>query len=133
MFPTVSHLPLFAAATLVVAACQPLGPATNVATPEASRFQAAGATTARMPAIVSTNCRGCHAPVRHLASPNPNAPSFADIANMEGLTRNTLAAFLRDAHNYPDQMDMELTDQEVGEIVDYILTLRDPLYRPMPS
>lgn len=133
MFPTVSHLPLFAAATLVVAACQPLGPATNAWTPEASRFQAAGATTARMPVIVSTNCRGCHAPVRHLASPNPTAPSFADIANMEGLTRNTLAAFLRDAHNYPDQMDMELTDQEVGEIVDYILTLRDPLYRPMPS
>jgi hypothetical protein len=51
---------------------------------------------------------------------------------MEGLTPNTLGAFLRDAHNYPDEMQMTLSRAEVGEITRYILTLVDPGYRPIP-
>lgn len=127
------QVPLFAAVSVGLAACQPLAPAADAATAEARQSWAPGAPAAKMPAVVSTSCRGCHAPVPHLSSPNPAAPSFAAIANMEGLTRNTLGAFLRDAHNYPEQMNMELTEAQVDEIVEYILTLRDPLYRPIPS
>lgn len=133
MIRRTAQLSLFAAILWGTAACQPLPPTARASVAQTQQSWTAGAPAAKMPAVVRTSCRGCHAPVRHLASPNPAAPSFADIANMEGLTRNTLAAFLRDAHNYPEQMNMELSKEEVNEIVDYILTLRDPLYRPMPS
>lgn len=92
----------------------------------------AAASPAPLPRIVATNCQGCHAVRPHLASPNPAAPSFVAVANMEGVTPNTLAAFLRDAHNYPDEMKMTLSEAEVEAITGYVLTLRDPTYRPIP-
>lgn len=81
---------------------------------------------------MATNCQGCHAVRPHLDSPKPSAPSFVAIANMEGVTPNTLGAFLRDAHNYPDEMRMTLSEAEVRAITDYVLTLQDPNYRPIP-
>lgn len=86
-----------------------------------------------MPEIVASNCAGCHAVTTGSLSPNPAAPSFVDLANMPGLTSDTLAAFLSDAHNYPDQMDVEVDDEEVAAITRYILTLKDEAYRRPPS
>ena len=63
-------------------------------------------------------------------SPNPNAPPFAAVVNQEGLTRNTLAAWLRNAHNYPAEMKLTLDQRRVDDISAYMLTLRDPNFRP---
>ena len=46
------------------------------------------------------------------------------------MTRETLTAWLRDAHNYPEEMEFYLEGPEVDELVAYMLGLRDPNYRP---
>ena len=81
-------------------------------------------------ALAQGACGGCHAVERYDLSPNPEAPPFAAIVNREGLTRETLATWLRDAHNYPEEMDFFLYEQEVDTLVEHMLTLRDPEYRP---
>jgi len=81
-------------------------------------------------AFIQATCADCHA-IRPLElSPNPEAPSFADIANREGLTAKTLSAFLKDAHNYPDAMDFDLNAARADALTAYILTLREENYRP---
>jgi mono/diheme cytochrome c family protein len=99
-------------------ACQPASPSST--------------TTGALPgqAFAQSACGGCHAVGRQSVSPNPNASPFAAIVNQEGLTRNTLASWLRNAHNYPDEMNFRLEGGQVDGLVDYMLTLRDPNYRP---
>ena len=101
-------------------ACQPLPPSA----------QSAAAEPHPGVAYAQASCGGCHAVGRRSVSPNPQAPPFAAIVNQEGLTRNTLAAWLRNAHNYPDEMKLSLEPRQVDELVAYMLTLRDPNYRP---
>ena len=74
-------------------------------------------------------CGGCHAVEKPWLSPNPASPTFADIANREGVTEDTLQAYLTDAHNYPMVMDFDLDPEQAKELAHYILTLRDPEYR----
>jgi hypothetical protein len=81
-------------------------------------------------AFAQAACGGCHAVERYGTSPNPNSPSFAAIVNQPGLTPETLGSWLRDAHNYPEEMEFSLEGPEVARLVDYMLTLRDPNYRP---
>ena len=81
-------------------------------------------------AFAQAACGGCHAVERYGASPNPNSPPFAAIVNSEGLTRATLTTWLRDAHNYPEEMEFTLGAPEIERLVDHMLTLRDPNYRP---
>jgi len=81
-------------------------------------------------AFAQAACGGCHAVERYGASPNPDSPPFAAIVNQPGLTRETLGTWLRDAHNYPEEMEFSLDGPEVGRLVDHMLTLRDPNYRP---
>jgi len=103
-----------------IAACQPLSSAESASSDLAQRgFRAAQGT-----------CAGCHAVAQHEVSPNPNAPPFAAIVNTASLTPETLSAWLRDAHNYPEEMEFYLEGSEVDEIAAYMLTLRDPNYRP---
>ncbi|MBV7258631.1 hypothetical protein KCG46_03445 [Erythrobacter sp. WH158] len=80
--------------------------------------------------LISGVCGDCHAVERAFDSPNPNAPSFVAIANRNGLTRETLGPWLLDAHNYPLQMDFELSEAEAKQIADYMLALRSDQYRP---
>ncbi|MFN7158467.1 MAG: hypothetical protein ACK4MR_07210, partial [Erythrobacter cryptus] len=63
----------------------------------------------RAPAFIEAACGGCHAVEPPFLSPNPAAPSFAAIANRPGLSQTSLADWLADAHNYPEQMDFTLT------------------------
>jgi mono/diheme cytochrome c family protein len=84
----------------------------------------------RAPAFVEAACGGCHAVEPPFLSPNPESPSFAAIANREGLTEDTLGAWLLDAHNYPEQMDFTLTREQAEQIADYMVTLRRADYRP---
>ena len=81
-------------------------------------------------AFAQGSCGGCYAVERHDLSPNPDAPPFAAIVNQRGLTQATLGDWLRDAHNYPEEMEFYLEGPEVDALVDYMLTLRDPAYRP---
>lgn len=64
-------------------------------------------------------------------SPNPQAPSFPAIVNQQGLTAETLSSWLRNAHNYPTEMEFELDSRRVDDLVEYMLTLTDPNYRPI--
>jgi mono/diheme cytochrome c family protein len=77
------------------------------------------------------SCSACHAIGSGSTSPNPKAPPFAAVVNQDGLTKVTLSSWLRDAHNYPGEMDFQLDQERLDALVDYMLTLRDPAYRPV--
>lgn len=109
------RLALIAAFATLITGCQTTAPHSASANP---------------PAFVEAACGGCHAVEPPFLSPNPASPSFAAIANREGLTEATLAAWLIDAHNYPEQMDFDLTRPQAEQIADYMITLRRQDYRP---
>ncbi|WP_298470879.1 hypothetical protein [uncultured Erythrobacter sp.] len=103
---------ILALSAVPLAACQTTGTqAPQTAAPEP-------------PAFVEAACGGCHAVQPPFLSPNPAAPSFDSIANREGLSEDTLAAWLTDAHNYPEVMDFDLSPEQAEEIADYMITLR---------
>jgi mono/diheme cytochrome c family protein len=83
--------------------------------------------------LARVSCVTCHGIGRSETSPRSNAPPFEVIVNKEGLTAETLAAWLRGAHNYPREMDFYLREPEVRVLVDYMMTLRDPNYRRSPD
>lgn len=84
----------------------------------------------RAPALVEGACGGCHAVEPPFLSPNPAAPSFASIADRPGLSQQSLAAWLGEAHNYPEDMDFTLTPRQVDQIAAYTVTLRGAGYVP---
>lgn len=114
------RLALIAACATLITGCQ-TGPAAR---------QTLAQLPASPPAFVEAACGGCHAVEPPFLSPNPESPSFAAIANRQGLTEGTLAAWLIDAHNYPEQMDFDLTRPQAEQIADYMITLRRQGYRP---
>ena len=118
-----------ALASLLLAGCQSAGP---VPAPAAAPSPAA-ADAGAVPDYVTAICGECHAVKDNAVSVNPQAPGFADIANSPGLTRDTLVTFLSDAHNYPMQMDVDLVDEDIEVIADYMLTLRSDDYIKRPS
>ncbi|MFC3173438.1 c-type cytochrome [Novosphingobium bradum] len=81
-------------------------------------------------AFAQAHCTGCHAITANGTSPNPEAPPWDDVANREGLTARTFAAFLADAHNYPAAMDFTVQHGAIRDLSAYMLTLRKPGYRP---
>lgn len=94
--------------------------------------QVASAPQVRGHELAKKACATCHAIERgSISSPNPQAPSFAVIVNQQGLTAETLSPWLRDAHNYPNEMQFELDPSKVDDLVEYMLTLRDPDFRPV--
>jgi len=82
-------------------------------------------------AFIEAACGGCHAVEYPALSPNPSAPTFASIANREGLSEETLADWLADAHNYPEVMDFDLDPDHVEIIAKHMLTLRSEDYQPV--
>ena len=81
-------------------------------------------------AVAQARCEACHAVTPNAPSPNPEAPSFDDIANREGLTAATLRGYLRDAHNYPDAMNFRIERQQVRDLSAYIVTMKYPGHKP---
>lgn len=110
-------------ASLVLSACQ---------TTAAPTSAIAATEQAPPPAFVEAACGGCHAVEPPFLSPNPAAPSFAAIANREGLTRKTIKPWLMDAHNYPEVMDFELKSSEIDQVARYMITLQREDYVPDP-
>lgn len=109
---------------LAVAACQTVAPSAPAAGP---------APVLPGQALAGSNCGGCHAVGRTGQSSISNAPTFMAIVNQEGLTEETLTTWLRGAHNYPSEMNFYLNDEQVRQLVAYMLTLRDPHYRRPPD
>lgn len=119
---------------LVLAACQADGPAVQSA-PAAPLAAAAPAPPSadeagRLHAFAQAACGGCHAIERSELSPNPKSPPFEDIANRRGLTADTLASWLRSAHNYPEEMDFDLDPAQADDLAAYIVTLQHDGYKP---
>ena len=85
---------------------------------------------ARGRAFVQANCARCHATGPIGSSPNPVSPPFAAIVNRHGLTAQTLSSWLSNAHNYPQEMQFQLGGADIDDLVAYMLTLKDPDYRP---
>ena len=76
------------------------------------------------PAFVEAACGGCHGVEPPFISPNPAVPSFEAIANRTGVNDATLSQWLADAHNYPEDMDFDLTSEQIDQIAAYMVTLR---------
>jgi mono/diheme cytochrome c family protein len=94
--------------------------------------QSALASQTRGHGFASASCAACHGIERDsMLSPNPRAPSFPAIVNRQGLTAETLSSWLHNAHNYPAEMEFELDPKRADDLVEYMLTLRDPNYRPI--
>lgn len=108
---------LIIALTVLALACQPLPPRSTEAMDLAQLD-------------LPSSCARCHAVDRLGDSPNPNAPPFAAIVNQPNLTADTLSSWLRDAHNYPSEMAFSLSEEQIDELVRYMLTLQEPAYRP---
>lgn len=114
-------------ALLALSACQTA--ATDNSPPMVGKSTSRSADT-RAPAFVEAACGGCHAVEPPFLSPNPASPSFAAIANRPGLSEVSLADWLEDAHNYPEDMDFTLTRTQVDQIAAYMVTLRKTGYVP---
>ena len=74
--------------------------------------------------IARDRCAGCHQTGGAGESPNANAPTFGEIVNRPGVTPETLAAWLRDGHNYPLEMGFRLEPHQVDSLVAYMIRWR---------
>ncbi|MFN3863828.1 MAG: c-type cytochrome [Erythrobacter sp.] len=121
------RLTLVAAAILALSGCQT--PVSDNPPPMVGKPTAPSPDT-RAPAFVEAACGGCHAVEPPFLSPNPASPSFAAIANRRGLSEKSLADWLSQAHNYPEDMDFTLTRAQIDQIAAYMVSLRDAGYVP---
>lgn len=71
--------------------------------------------------IARDDCASCHELFLDRESPNPNAPPFRAIVNRPGMTPETLAAWLKDGHNYPVEMGFYLEPHKVDSLVAYMI------------
>lgn len=121
---------ILAAALAALAACTTT-PGSENPPPMVGKSTAPSRDT-RAPAFVEAACGGCHAVEPPFLSPNPASPSFAAIANRQGLSEKSLGDWLADAHNYPEDMDFTLTRKQIDLIAAYMVTLRGAGYVPEP-
>ncbi len=110
---------------LLAAGCSATGMAMN------SDARGAPETTAEMrgEAFAQTHCAQCHS-IEGGYSPRPESPSFAHIVNTAGLTDQTLNYWLAHSHNFPAMMDFEIAPDQIDDLAQYMLTLRDENYQP---
>lgn len=81
-------------------------------------------------AFAEARCAACHGVRANATSPNPESPTFEDIANYPDLTAQTLRDFLRDSHNYPAAMQFRIDRRRIADLANYMVTLRRPGYTP---
>jgi mono/diheme cytochrome c family protein len=125
--PPLRALALIVAPLLALGACNT--PGTENPPPMVGKATSPSPDT-RAPAFVEAACGGCHAVEPPFLSPNPASPSFAAIANRRGLSEKSLADWLAEAHNYPEDMDFTLTRAQIDQIARYMVTLRNAGYVP---
>jgi mono/diheme cytochrome c family protein len=75
-------------------------------------------------AIARERCAECHLTVKENGrSINENAPTFASIANIPGMTATALRAALNTSHR--TMPNLVIKDDDADSITAYILSLRD--------
>jgi mono/diheme cytochrome c family protein len=73
--------------------------------------------------VARESCASCHAILRvEDRSPNPNAPTFAHIANVPGMTATALHVALQSPHKTMPNVMFE--PDELRNLIAYILTLK---------
>lgn len=80
-------------------------------------------------AFARARCAACHA-IKTGASPHPQAPPFEAIINRQGLGAETLKPWLRNSHDFPAMMNFAIDPERIDELAAYMLTLKDPAYKP---
>jgi mono/diheme cytochrome c family protein len=75
--------------------------------------------------FAQARCAGCHAVTPGQISPNADAPPFASIAQRPGLSRTSAIRWLRQSHNFPDQMNFYLEPEQAEQLAAYLLSLRE--------
>ncbi|OBX18555.1 hypothetical protein A9995_11345 [Erythrobacter sp. QSSC1-22B] len=80
--------------------------------------------------FAQNRCADCHAVERLHSSPVPAAPSFEAVANVPGVTRESLTQWLKTSHDYPREMYFEIPAERIDDLVAYMLTLRSDDYEP---
>jgi mono/diheme cytochrome c family protein len=75
-------------------------------------------------AYAEKNCAECHEvePVDSF-SPNPDAPTFKEVANTPGMSARALNVWFRTSH--PTMPDFIIAEGDADNLVAYILSLRD--------
>lgn len=69
-------------------------------------------------------CADCHSVGYGETSPLPGAPSFTAIANSPNLTKDSLADWMRNHKNFPEEMFFEIPAEHIDDVSAYMLTLR---------
>ena len=106
-----------ASAALIATAALIVAPG-EAATKRGTAQAAHAARVAKGLAFAQDRCAACHGVTANAGSPNPESPSFEDIANQPGLTRTTLRRFLTDSHNYPEAMQFKVERTEISNLAD---------------
>jgi mono/diheme cytochrome c family protein len=74
--------------------------------------------------VARESCATCHAILRvEDRSPNPNAPTFAHIANVPGMSAMALHVALQSPHKTMPNLMFE--PDELRNLIAYILTLKE--------
>ena len=74
--------------------------------------------------IARESCAACHSILQvEYRSPNPNAPSFAHIANVPGMSAIALHVALQSPHKTMPNVMFE--PDELRNLIAYILTLKE--------
>lgn len=115
-----------AALILMASACSATG---EVAAPPARTGASEPRAEQRGLAFAKARCAECHA-VTPGISPIPQAPSFEAVINAPGLDLGTLKPWLRNSHDFPAMMDFAIEPEQIDDLAAYMLTLKDPAYRP---
>ena len=69
-------------------------------------------------------CADCHGgEAKDVGSPNPEVPTFKEVANSPGMTGTALAVWLQSPHPSMKQLIVPLDDRD--DVIAYILGLKD--------
>lgn len=98
---------------------------TSPSAPEAASVANAPDSVASGLRLAEARCAGCHAVTPGQVSPNADAPPFASIAQRPGLTQESASDWLRQSHNFPDQMNFHVESDQAEQLAAYLLTLRE--------
>lgn len=124
--PDARMVRLFAPASLLTGCVvPPVAETAGSASGTEARSPVASALAARGRSFAEAQCSGCHA-LSAGESPNPQAPSFAAVANEMNFTPASLREFFVDGHDLPGMMTIRLDDEDADAMTAYILSLQKP-------
>ena len=124
MIPPIAYLTAILA--LVISGCNAVGDPASPST----RTPGNQAPEQRGLAFAEARCAGCHAVTRGI-SPNPQSPTFEAVINTSGLDLTTLKPWLQNSHDFPAMMNFAIEPEHIDDLAAYMLTLKNPSYRPI--